>query len=423
MAPPKGTKKGSGSKDKENPLLKAAGMISKVLKEDDPTVTVDYNWLREPRPHIPTGSIVLDYLIGGRPNRYGVPPCPGWPRGAISNIYGHESSGKTTVALHAAAQVAKEGGTVCLIDWENAIDLTYAEGLGVPVDDPSRFMLVQPVTMEAGLVTLWAVANGGVDLIILDSVGAARPKEVVERSLEEQGKVMQVGLLARKWGDFLPQLAAVIAKTGSHVMGISQLRKKISTGPMASMGDGTTVQGGEAWKFYSSVRLKFQRIRSEKGKVYDALTHKVTEQMTSALIKCKVDKSKVSPNQQHEATYYIEFGSGIDDLRSVIEVACAHGVIKKAGAGWMAWERGSGETVKLQGVANLKQYLLETPGAREELTQRAMEVLRAASGSSVVTTLDEEEGGDELDLSLIMGGGKAKAFVSSDDDEDEPSDD
>ena len=153
----KTTKK--SAKPTKSALASVRGVVKKILKDDDPTVEVDSNALTESRPHITSGSVVLDYLIGGAPNRQGVAPCPGWPRGMISNIFGHESSGKTTVALEAASAVCDSGGLVCFIDWEHAISLDYAAALGCPVDDPDRFYLVQPNTLEAGLSVLFACAQ------------------------------------------------------------------------------------------------------------------------------------------------------------------------------------------------------------------------------------------------------------------------
>ena len=230
MATRKTPAKGKKAKPKgANALQKARAVITKVLKEDDPGVDIDHATLKKARPHLPTGSVSLNYLIGGRLNTKGVAPCPGWPKGGVSQIYGHESSGKTTVALHGAAGVCARGGMVCFIDWEHALDLSYARGLGVPVDDPSKFYLVQPNTLEAGLKVLWATASQGVDLIILDSISAGVPQEIFGQKLEDQGNIGRVGLVAAKWSIFLPKVASLINGSGSHVMGISQLRKKINT--------------------------------------------------------------------------------------------------------------------------------------------------------------------------------------------------
>lgn len=379
-AAPKKTKSKSG-------LGNVRSVVGKVLKDNDPTVTVDYKSLKKSRPHIPTGSVALDYLIGGRPNRFGISPCPGWPRGGVSNIYGHESSGKTTVALFAAAEVCKSGGQVCFIDWEHAIDLAYARSLGVPVDDEDKFYLVQPNTLEDGLKVLWVCASQGVDLIVLDSVSAGVPAEIFGQKIEDQGNIGRVGLQAAKWSNFLPKVAAMINQTGSHVMGISQLRKKINTGGYG--GDSSQASGGEAWKFYSYVRMKFQRVKSEKGKIYNALTHKMEEQTVSSVIQAKVDKSKVSSSQHHKGEFYVVFGEGIDDLRTCIEVCCNHGKIQKGGA-WYTYNRPDGSVIKSQGLASFREDL-EKAKAVEEVKALAMSALQSANAATVAAPDEAEE--------------------------------
>jgi len=397
MAAKKKTK-GKEATSAPNALMKARAAVTKVLKDDDPGIDVDNAALKKSRPYIPTGSIALDYLIGGRLNRNGIAPCPGWPKGGVSQIYGHESSGKTTVALMAAKAVCAAGGMVCFIDWEHALDLSYARALGVPVDNPAKFYLTQPNTLEEGMKVLWACGAQGVDLIILDSISAGVPQEIFGQKLEDQGNIGRVGLQAAKWSTFLPKVASLVSKTGSHVMGLSQLRKKINTSGYG--GDGTTASGGEAWKFYAQVRMKFQRVQSEKGKVYSALSHKMEEQVVSSIIKAKIDKSKVSGSQQHTGTFYVVFGEGIDDLRTCIEVATAHGKVNKGGA-WYTFERENGTTIKSQGLVAFKNDLLQAPGAIAEITKLAMTALQAAGG-----TLPEiaEEDQDAIDLAQIVDG-------------------
>jgi recombination protein RecA len=403
-------------KPKMNALMAARVAVGKALKDDDPTVNVDPNSLKKARPHIPSGSVALNYLIGGRPNRYGVAPCPGWPRGGVSQIYGHESSGKTTVALFAAAAVCAAGGMVCFIDWEHALDLSYARGLGVPVDDQTKFYLVQPNTLEDGMKVMWATAAAGIDLIILDSISAGVPEEVFKQTLEKTGHIGRVGLMAAKWSSFLPKVASLVNTTGTHVMGISQLRKKINTGGYG--GDTTQASGGEAWKFYSYVRMKFTRIKSEKGKVYNALTHKMEEQTVSSVIKAKIDKSKVSGSQQHTGEFYVVFGDGIDDLRTCIEVCVNHKKITKGGA-WYTFERKDGTTIKSCGLPAFKQDLAQIPGAMVELTKLAMSTLQVVGAQAPVIVEEEDEG---IDLSQILSGADVDldALLSDEEPVEEP---
>lgn len=398
MATRKTEKKGSGGGGKLD-LIRST--MKKVLKDDDPTVTVNSDSLTESRPHFTTGSAVLDYLIGGSPNKLGVPPCPGWPRGMISNIYGHESSGKTTVALEAAAAMCDSGGVVCFIDWEHAISLDYAAALGVPVADDSRFMLVQPNTLEAGLSVLYACAMGGVDLIILDSVGAGVPKSIQEQALEDKGDFGRVGLLAAKWSTALPQLAAIISESGSHIMGISQLRKKINT--QGYGGDGNTHQGGEAWKYYTALRMEFRRVKSIKSKTYDALSHKNEERFTSAEVKAKVVKSKISDSQQREATFHITFGEGIDNVRDLIAIGSAHGIVNKSGS-WMQYECTDGTVIRSQGTPAFKHDILTRPGAYDDLAVRVLQAIRAGSANVARPVSDADDDVDES-LGFVSGEG------------------
>ena len=201
---------------------------------------------------------------------------------------GLSGSGKTTVALMAAAAVCEAGGCVSFIDWEHAVDTTYAQTLGVPIDDESRFALRQPNTLEQGLVILWSSVLAGVTLVILDSIGAGVPKDIFEQKMADQGNIGRVGLLASKWSSYLPKVAAAAAKTGTHVMGISQVRKKIN--PSGYGGKTTSEQGGEAWKFYTSVRMSFARVLSEEGKADDGLRNRYVDKKIASKIKAKLDK-------------------------------------------------------------------------------------------------------------------------------------
>ena len=395
-----GKKKAAAPTPVENELTKTHAALNKVFKKqksESPVVAINTDDLDSPRAHIPSGSIVLDYLIGGIPNRKGIPPCPGWPRGALSQIYGHESSGKTTVALMAAASVCQRGGNVMFIDWENAVDFAYAEALGVPIQEQDKFLLLQPNTMEDGFKAIYVAAMHGVTLIILDSIGACVPEATFNQSVDEQGELGRVGLLAAKWSKFLPKLSAIVNKTGTHVMGLSQLRERI--GGFGGFGaESTTQQGGRAWKFYSSIRMKFTRIAGEKGKVHDAIQHKVVEKMLASKIKAKVDKSKVSQSQQHENYFWITFGEGIDDIRSCIEIATNYGAIQKGGA-WFTWERANGDTIKQQGLSSFRTALDQAEGAHDELRTLASRLITQTPEDYVVS----EEDGLDLDLDELIG--------------------
>lgn len=404
------------STNSNSPLAKARAVLKTVLKDEDPVVNLDLNALKESIPHIPTGSIIVDYLIGGKPNHFGVAPCPGLPRGKITNVYGGNSCGKTTLCLTASASVIKMGGTVCYIDWENEVAPDYAAALGVPIGDADKFLLVQPNTLEDGMKIAYTMASSGVDLIIFDSVGAGVPEDLYNLPLEEQGKIGRVGLLAGKWSAFLPRFKSLIAKTGTAVVAIAQIRKAINT---MGYGDDTTVQGGEAWKFYSSVRVKLARIKQEKRKEHNAVTHQMEDVSYGGVIRAKLEKCKVSSAQGAEQDYYIRWGTGIDDIRSMIDVATNHGIIKKGGA-WLTWNKPDGTQSRWQGVDKMRQDIINSPADIKLLTSQALPLLSAGSGSRLVDSNEEEAtpgdagGLDDLDdvLSAVSSVGKSAPLMT-----------
>lgn len=386
---------------KLNPLADGSDYLQCLFKRknlDDPFVQINEDNFTKPMPHIPTGSIMIDYLIGGRLNRYGVPSCPGMPRGKIVNLYGRESAGKTTLALMTAAQTCAAGGTVAYIDWEHAIVVDYAESLGVPVRDPNKFVLLQPMTLEEGLMSIFTYAAKGVDLIVIDSVGAGIPKAVIEQLIDEKGSSGRVGAIAQIWSTCLPQLRHHITKNGSCLLGISQLRKNINTTGYG--GDGSVTQGGEAWKFYSDVRLSMVRIKSEKGKEYDHLSHSASEAVaTGAEVRVRADKCKVSSSQGRDVSIYLRYGHGIDDLRSRIEFAFRHGLMRKDGS-WIQWQRADGTILKSQGMAKFREMLETAEGAEDEIYEMTT---AAIFGSSVedITAQSEKESLEETAMKEV----------------------
>ena len=360
-------KKGTKTTTTKSALTSAKDVIDKALKGSDAYVPLGDENAQQQLPHIPTGSSVADSLIGGPESI-----CPGYPVGKVINLYGHEASGKTTLALTAAASVTSSGGTVAYIDWENEIQPRYAAALGVPINDPSKFMLYQPETLEEGLKIIWVMVNAGVDLIVIDSVGAAVSQAVMDEKVDEQGRRSAVGETARQWSKYLPKFKSKTEKTGTTVIAIAQIRDKINT---MGYGDSTNVQGGKAWKFYSAIRIKLQRIKQEKGKVYDPMSHKMVDQTIGNVVKIKLEKCKVSPQQNHEATFYIRQGEGVDNLRSIIDVAAAHKVLKKAGA-WYSWHRADGTEIRGQGIEKFRESLYAQKGALDELYHQAQMAMR-----------------------------------------------
>jgi recombination protein RecA len=341
--------------------LKGVDLVS-VLKEaekgqkDSSLVELDIDSLSQSMPHISTGSVALDYLIGGKENAMGVRPCPGIPRGRITNIYGLAGAGKTTIALQTAATICADGGTCVYIDWENEVEPRYAQMLGVPVTDKSKFMLLQPETLESGFKLMVKFASAGVDLIVVDSVGAGVSED---QHKKDAGDQMRVGLLASKWSQFLPLFKRVIADSKTACIGISQLRETI--GGMGGFGSGPTrkPQGGQAWTYYSTLKIMLRVVGKDKGKEWDGLQNKMIETVRGNVVRATLDKCKVSDSYKHEADFYLMNGIGVDNERTVLELAITTGIVKKGGA-WYTWaDPTSGQEYKGQGMDGFRNLLPE----------------------------------------------------------------
>ena len=380
-------------------MMVALEASKKILKSDSFLVNLNPDSYKMSLPHAPTGSFVIDYLIGGDPNRHGVPPCPGLPRGKVTQVWGAESSGKSTLAQTAAATVCSQGGTCLYVDFENAIVPDYAASLGVPVDDPSRFQLVQPTSLEDGLKLIKIYTLAGVDLIIIDSVGAAVPSAIVERSIKDMDDPVQIGFAARMWSSFLPAIRTDLIKHNTALMGISQTRAKIGGGP--AYGPQTEAQGGNAWKYFSDLRLSLRRVEQEKTKAMNQLTHKVEERVTGGKFEAKVEKSKVSQSQGRKENFYITWGRGIDDLRSIVEIAVSHNIVKKSG-GWFMY----GDTLKFQGVEQLVRKFRSDEALFGDLMSKVRPLL-AATKEAVAEDDDEppDFDVDSIDLDAILNVG------------------
>jgi recombination protein RecA len=368
-------------------LAKARKFAQDKRKEefDNVRVKMSLEDMNESLPHVSSGSVVVDHLIGGIANSFGVAPCPGFPRGRVSQLWGHESAGKTTLALSVAAQVCKEGGSVLYVDWENDIVPDYAMALGVPVTDENKFELLQPDNLEDGIKYALIYAAAGVDLIVFDSVGAAIPRRLTERDLNDAAEQGKVGEVQAVWSQELPNLKRLIARSGTAVIGISQIRAEIG-----KMGHGpqTKPQGGNAWKFYSSVRLELRRVQYENTKEMNTLTHKVEDKVSGSVVKVKAVKCKMSRSQGREEIFYLRGGYGIDNIRSILEIAIAHGMIKKAGA-WITWVKPDGSAIKVQGVEKLRQHMVDTPADYAVLDSIVRPLL--GSGESTKQFVEDED--------------------------------
>ena len=283
---------------------------------------------------IPTGALSLDLALG----------LGGLPKGRVIEIYGPESSGKTTVALHCVAEVQKRGGIAGFIDAEHALDPVYAKNIGVDIDN---LYISQPDCGEQALeITETMVRSGAVDIVIVDSVAALVPKAEIDGDMGDS----HVGLQARLMSQALRKLTGVISKTNCIVIFINQLREKVGV----MFGNPETTTGGRALKFYASVRLDVRRIEALKqaGEVVGSHT------------RVKVVKNKVAPPFK-EAEFDIMFGQGISREGDILDLASNVGIINKSGA-WFAYE---GEKIG-QGRENAKSYLKENPAFAQMIEEK-----------------------------------------------------
>ena len=288
---------------------------------------------------IPTGSLGLNVALG----------VGGYPRGRIIEIFGPESSGKTTLAIHAIAEAQKNGGIAAIIDAEHAFDRFYAQKLGV---DVNSLLIAQPDNGEQALeIADQLISSAAVDLVIIDSVAALTPKAEIEGDMGDN----KVGLQARLMSQALRKLTATIAKTNTTCIFINQLREKIGV----MFGNPETTTGGNALKFYASVRIDIRKSTPVKD----------GEEILGHLTKVKIVKNKVAPPFRR-AEFDIMFGEGISKIGEIIDLGEEHGIIKKSGS-WYSY----GETKLAQGRDAVKQLLADNPELAEELEAKIVEAL------------------------------------------------
>ena len=288
---------------------------------------------------IPTGSINLDLALG----------VGGYPRGRVVEIYGPESSGKTTLTIHAIAEVQKQGGVAAFIDAEHAFDASYAAGLGVDIDN---LYISQPDNGEQALeVADHLISSGAVDLVVVDSVAALTPKSEIEGEMGDS----KMGLHARLMSQALRKLTATIHKTNCTVIFINQIRMKIGV----MFGNPETTTGGNALKFYSSVRLDIRRIGAIKN----------GEDIIGNRTRVKVVKNKVAPPFR-KVEFDIMFGEGISRAGEVLDNATDLDIVKKSGS-WFSYE----DTKLGQGRDAVKQMIADNPELSLEIEARIKEVL------------------------------------------------
>lgn len=310
---------------------------------------------------ISSGALTLDLALGG-----------GLPKGRVIEIYGPESSGKTTLALHAVAEVQRSGGVAAFVDAEHALDPTYAAALGVDIEN---LLVAQPDTGESALeIVDQMVRSAAVDIVVIDSVAALVPRAEIEGEMGDS----HMGLQARLMSQALRKITGNIGKSGCTVVFLNQLRQKIGV----TYGNPETTTGGNALKFYASVRLDIRRIQSLK---------KGTEEFGNR-VKVKVAKNKVAPPFRI-AEFDIIFGSGISTLGCVVDLAEETGVIVRKGA----WYSYNGENIS-QGRDNAIKYLEENPSVAQEVQQQVRQKLEmgAIVSANSVTAVGNDDEVDEL---------------------------
>jgi recombination protein RecA len=322
--------------NRKKALVAALGQIEKqfgkgsVMRLGDATASYDVE-------AVSTGSLGLDIALG----------VGGLPRGRVVEIYGPESSGKTTLTLQVIAEVQRNGGTAAFVDAEHALDPAYAEKLGVNIND---LLVSQPDTGEQALeITDMLVRSNAVDIVVIDSVAALTPKAEIEGEMGE----MQVGLHARLMSQALRKLTGNIKRSNAIVIFINQIRMKIGV----MFGSPETTTGGNALKFYASVRLDIRRIGAIKN----------GEEVTGNMTRVKVVKNKVAPPFR-EAEFEIMYGQGISREGEIIELASAHGIVEKSGA----WYSYKGNRIG-QGKDNVRNFLL----GNKEMSREIEDQVRA----------------------------------------------
>ncbi len=294
----------------------------------------------EPMEVISSGSVAVDIALG----------VGGYPKGRVIEIYGPESSGKTTMAIHAIAQVQKKGGIAAIIDAEHAFDRAYAESLGV---DTNNLLISQPDNGEQALeIADNLISSGAVDLLIVDSVAALTPKAEIEGEMGDS----KMGLHARLMSQALRKLTATISRSGCCVIFINQLREKIGV----MFGNPETTTGGNALKFYASIRLDIRKI----GQLKDG------EEVFGNRTRVKVVKNKVAPPFR-KAEFDIIFGKGISKTGEIIDLGVELNVIKKSGS-WFAY----GDTKLGQGRDGVKQLLEDNHELADEIEAKVVEALK-----------------------------------------------
>lgn len=410
------TQRGKAATAARAAILKAMGQ--------KPVVEMD-----GPMPAISSGSSCIDDLIGGTLAMNGAgPKCLGYPRRFITEIFGQESSGKTTAALEAIAECQRNGGLAMFLDFEHALDHGYAKKLGVKFTD-DQLLLYQPNTMEEGWRMMYLGLQAGVDLIVVDSVAAMVPEAELNK---KPGEAPKIGVVASAMAQMLPKFGVWLHKPehsknplGTAIVLLNQTRAKISTGGYGGGGggdDSDNTSGGKALKFYCYLRLKFSKVRSEFIKRKDKFTGKEKNTPFGNHTSVKIIKSKVDGKQGYTSDIFIRFNHGIDDYYSMIEAGVTQKVIKKEGT----WYNFDGK--RFQGREALRKALIDDADYFLALRAKVLAAVRDEVSDEdleegeVTTAAPGEESDPEVEELDLSGMDESLDLTGGDDSDDDEGD-
>jgi len=351
----------------------------------------------EPLPYVSTGSFPVDMLIGGTPTKDGKGLiCPGFPRRRITELYGPESSGKTTLLIHSMIEAQKAGGSAMFIDFEHSLDHSYAKALGLDYDE-DKLLVYQPDSMEEGFKMMFVGIVAGMDVVGVDSVASMVPKDEIVKGFDDAAKI---GAVAAKFSNALPKFVMWLRKyprlpddkdtpnpdhPGTALILVNQTRALIQTsGGWGGGGDSENTSGGKAIKFFAYLRLRTARIKSEFVERKDQLSGKKRRFPYGNVTDVKVVKSKLDAKQGHSTQMFIRFGVGIDDYLSIIETGVVQKLIKRQGAYYTLGEQ------RFQGKEKFRQFLIDNPKVFTALRDKLAQAVNA-SGVDAGSDLDEED--------------------------------
>lgn len=334
----------------KTPSLK--DVISQVHKSYGEEALVDMSKITGTHPSISTGFSNIDEITG----------VGGFPKGRLIELFGPEHSGKSTLAIHTAALAQKEeNGFVLYVDFEHAFDPRYGRKLGLDVDDPNKFLLTQPTHLEEGMgIAREFIQPGLATMVIVDSIAASPPRAEVEGD-DIGGN--RVGYHSLVWSNILKKITHEIHASNCVFIGINQVRTKLGI----TFGSSETTPGGNAWKHYSSLRMKLTKVQGVKGRYVDEITKAKEDIVVATKVRVEIPKNKLArPFRQTELL--LRHGEGFDLVGGLIEEALAKGVIIKGATGWLSWgEKDQEGYVSLRGSETLFKYLKEHPDDQERL--------------------------------------------------------